>query len=93
MQVLLLRVRALAEERNMNMSQLQKRSGLTMPTIRRYWYNTKDGKSEGASMEEVNIAVLEAIARVLGVRAMDLFEIVEEGAASEGNSRRTALAA
>ncbi len=69
------------------MSQLHKRSGVTLPTIRRYWYNTGDGKTESDKpLQEVNIGALEAIARVLGV---DVSELIESTRDSDrpGNSR------
>lgn len=68
-----LRVRAIAEQQGLNMSQLQRKSGVTMPSVRRYWYNTKDGKSEGQPLREVDLTVLAAIAAALGVKARDLF--------------------
>lgn len=68
-----LKVREIAEAQGLNMSQLQRKSGVTMPSVRRYWYNTKDGKSEGEALSEVNLSVLGAIASVLGVKTRDLF--------------------
>lgn len=68
-----LKVRDIAEELGLNMSQLQRKSGVTMPSVRRYWYNTKDGKSEGQPLREVDLSVLSAIAAVLGVKTRDLF--------------------
>ena len=67
-----LKVKELAEARGYNMSRLQRESGVTMPSVRRYWYNTRDGKNEGEPMKEVYLAVLAAIARVLGVKSRDL---------------------
>ena len=84
-----LRVRELAEARNMNMSQLQKVSGITMPTVRRYWYNTGDGRANSDKpLQEINIHSLVAIARVLGVRPVDLIDDSEDAL---GNSLLTAL--
>jgi transcriptional regulator with XRE-family HTH domain len=68
-----LKVRELAESQGMNMSQLQRKSGVTMPSVRRYWYNTKDGKVEGQGLREVDLSVLAAIAAALGVKSRDLF--------------------
>jgi hypothetical protein len=77
----------------MNMSQLQKVSGITMPTVRRYWYNTGDGRSESDKpLQEVNFNALEAIARVLGVRPVELLDDGGEGGSS-GNSVPVLLAA
>ena len=78
------------------MSQLQRHSGVTMPSVRRYWYNTRDGKAEGDPLLEVNLAVLDAIARALGVESRDLLEPREStrrDMEKEGNSRPAALAA
>jgi hypothetical protein len=68
-----LKVREVAEAQGLNMSQLQRKSGVTMPSVRRYWYNTKDGKVEGQSIREVDLTVLAAIAAALGVKSRDLF--------------------
>ncbi len=67
-----LRVRELAEARDLNISQLQRKADITMGTARRYWYSTRDGKAEGASLEELNLPVMRSIARVLGVKVRDL---------------------
>jgi transcriptional regulator with XRE-family HTH domain len=68
-----LRVRELAEQRGLNMSQLQRKSGVTMPSVRRYWYNTRDGKAVGEPLREVDLGVLHALAETLGVTTRDLF--------------------
>lgn len=67
-----LRIRELAEAQNLNISQLQRKADITMGTARRYWYNTKDGKEQGLPLEELNVPVLKAIARVLNVKVRDL---------------------
>ena len=67
-----LRVQEVATERGMNMSQLQKKAAVTMPSIRRYWYNTRDGKTTGQPLTEVDLKVLAAIAQALGVKSRDL---------------------
>lgn len=89
-----LRVRELAEAKNLNMSQLQRLSGTTLPTVRRYWYNTGDGKADSDKpLQEVNLGALEAIARVLGVGVRDLIENGGESTEAPGNSLLTALVA
>lgn len=90
-----LRVRELAEAKGLNMSQLQRRSGVTMPSVRRYWYNTKDGKADGEPLVEINLSVLDAIALALGVELHNLIEPRDpvNTAESEGNSQPAALAA
>ncbi len=72
-----LRLRELAEERGLNMSQVQRRSGLTMGAVRRYWYNTTDGKAEGPRLALISLDAIEKIAGVLGVQPGDL--IVPDG--------------
>lgn len=69
-----LRVQDVARERGLNLSQLQKQAGVTMPSVRRYWYNTGNGKTTGEPLREVDLSVLAAIARALGVEARDLIE-------------------
>lgn len=69
-----LKVRQFAEARRLNMSQLQKQSGVTMPSVRRYWYGTKDGKSTGEPLKVVDLSVLAAIAKALEVKTPDLIE-------------------
>lgn len=67
-----LRVREVAEAQGKNMSQLQRESGVTMPSVRRYWYNTRDGKAEGQQIREIDLVVLESIAKALGVKTAEL---------------------
>jgi len=68
-----LRVREIAEARGLNMARLQIRAGVGMPSVRRYWYGTRDGSAAGEPLKEVDLAVLQAIAQALGVEARDLF--------------------
>ena len=67
-------VRTLAEAKGWNLSQLQKESRVTMPTVRRYWYGTKDGKSVGEPLKLVDLTVLASMAHALGVQTADLIE-------------------
>jgi len=69
-----LKVRALAEAKGWNISQLQKESRVTMPSVRRYWYGTKDGKAVGEPLRVVDLIVLASIARALGVRTAELID-------------------
>ena len=69
-----LRVRSLAEARGMNMSQLQREARLTMNMVRRYWYNTADGKEQGEPLKEVSLPALDALAAVFDVQPGDLFD-------------------
>lgn len=59
-----LRVRELAIERGLNMSQLQIAAGVSMGLVRRYWHG---------DVERVELRALTKIARALGVNASDLF--------------------
>ena len=63
-----LRVRQIAEGQGLNMSQLQRQSGLTMGVIRRYWYNTVNGLADGEPLQMVSLDHLNRIADVLQVR-------------------------
>ncbi len=67
-----LRLRELAEERGLNMSQVQRRSGLTMGAVRRYWYNTQDGKIDGPPLALVSLDALEKLASLLHVHPGEL---------------------
>lgn len=77
-----LKVRQIAESQGMNMSQLQKQARVGMPSVRRYWYNTRDGSADGRPLKEIDLAVLTAIAQALGVGVNALFEDEETGADS-----------
>jgi hypothetical protein len=67
-----LRIKELADDQGLNISQLQRRANITYSTARRYYYNTRDGKTQGEPLEELNLPVLIAIAEVLGVKVRDL---------------------
>ncbi len=68
-----LRVQELAEAQHMNKSMLQRRSGVTMPTLRAYWDN---------DVQSVHFASLERIADALGVDPLELL-VVEKGPQKE----------
>jgi transcriptional regulator with XRE-family HTH domain len=74
-----LRVKELAEQQGLNISQLQLKTGVAMGTMRRYWYSTKDGSAHGPAIELVDLTTLAAIARAIGVRATDLINEDELG--------------
>lgn len=67
--VLRLRVKEIAEARGLNRSQLQLKSGVTLPLLNRYWSN---------NTTEVKLDALEKIARALQVSVGDLFEESQE---------------
>lgn len=69
-----LRIRELAEQQGLNMSQLQRQTGLTMTMIRRYWYNTADGKEQGPTLAEVRLNALDILADMFKLSPGDLFE-------------------
>ena len=58
-----LRLRELAEARGLNMSQVQRQTGLTMGQVRRYWYN---------DTSLVALDALSALARLLNVTPGEL---------------------
>lgn len=64
-----LRVKELAESQGMGKSLLQRRSGVTMPTLRLYWDNKQ---------QSVHLVSLERIARALGVGPLDLLVVQKE---------------
>lgn len=75
------RVRELATARGWNLSALQRESRLTMNLVRRYWYNTADGKDGGKPLELVSLNVLDTLAALFDVKPGDL--IVPESPINE----------
>jgi hypothetical protein len=67
-----LAVRACAEQRGHTMSSLARAAQLNIALIRRYWYETADGKTDGPPLKEIKIEAIDAIARALGVSPRDL---------------------
>jgi len=63
-----LRIKEIAERQGMNRSQLQIKSGVTLPLLNRYWHN---------NTTEIKLDALHKIAKALGVKAGDL--LVENG--------------
>jgi DNA-binding Xre family transcriptional regulator len=61
-----LRIKELAQEKKMTKSLLQRRSGVTMPTVVRYWEN---------DIQSVHLVSLEQIARALGVDPRELLVV------------------
>jgi len=64
-----LQVKEVAERRGINQSQLQIKSGVTLPLLSRYWKNRTDS---------VNLEAIEKIAKALGVKPGDLIVSDEE---------------
>jgi len=64
-----LRLQELAQARGLNLSQVQRRSGLTLAMVRRYWRN---------ETSEVSLKALDALSALLQVAPGDLFTKVEE---------------
>ena len=77
--MLRLRIKEIAEKQELNRSQLQLRSGVTLPLLNRYWSN---------NTTEVKLDALEKIAKALGVKVADLFEEVED---EESGSQQKSL--
>jgi DNA-binding Xre family transcriptional regulator len=67
-----LRINEVAQERGINQSQLQIKSGVTLPLLSRYWRNRTDS---------VNLDAIEKIARALGVKPGELIVPDEEAKA------------
>ncbi|GCE18980.1 helix-turn-helix domain-containing protein [Dictyobacter kobayashii] len=59
-----LRIKELAEAQGLNKSQLQLKSGVTLPLLTRYWNN---------NTTEVKLDALQKIANALGVKTGELF--------------------
>jgi len=70
--MLRLRVKEIAEKQGLNKSQLQIKSGVTLPLLTRYWNN---------NTTEIKLDALKKIARALGLKPGDL--IVDEEEAKE----------
>lgn len=62
-----LRIREIAQRKGVSMSQLQRQTGLTMSLVRRYWYNTQDGRKRGKPLTFVSFEPLAVLARFLEV--------------------------
>ena len=60
-----LKVQEIAEAHGISKSLLQRKSGVTMPTLRAYWNN---------DVQSVHLVSLERIAHALGVKAVELIE-------------------
>ena len=73
--MLRLRIKEVAEAQGLNRSQLQLKSGVTLPLLNRYWSN---------NTTEVKLDALYKIANALGVRAGDL--IVGEEETAQGSA-------
>ena len=69
-----LKLRQIAEAQGLNISQLQRRSGLDMGMVRRYWYN--EGRK--GQLTEVSLPALYKLAQVLGVEPGDLITSGDE---------------
>jgi transcriptional regulator with XRE-family HTH domain len=69
-----LRLKELAEARGLNISQLQRQSGLDMGMVRRYWYN----EGTKGPLHEVNLIALAKLAAVLNVHPGELLAPVQE---------------
>ncbi|KPV53877.1 hypothetical protein SE17_07060 [Kouleothrix aurantiaca] len=75
-----LRLRELAQSRGLNMSQVQRKTGLTIGMVRRYWYN---------QTTQVDLLALDALARLLEIEPGAFFSDEpdeEHGREADGNS-------
>ena len=69
-----LNVQAIAKAQSLNLSQLQIKAGVSMGTVRRYWYGTKNGKEVGEKLTEIDLAILDKFAQALNVPTTRLIE-------------------
>ena len=58
-----IRLKELAQDRGLNLSQVQRRTGLTLTMVRRYWYN---------ETSEVSLQALGTLSELLQVAPGDL---------------------
>jgi hypothetical protein len=66
-------IKEIAQQQGVSISELQRKADIMMATCRRYWYNTRSGKTKGEPMDRWHVPTMMAIGRVLGVRFTDLF--------------------
>lgn len=68
-----LRIKEVAEAQGMSLAAVQREAKLPISTTRRYWYNSRSGlERDSGTLREINLSVLTAIARLLGVQPGDL---------------------
>ncbi len=67
-----LRIREAAEAKEIKVTPLSYESKVSLTTMRRYWFGTKNGKIAGERLEAIDLVVLERIANALGVKPLDL---------------------
>lgn len=72
-----LRVKELAEARELNISSLQREAKIPMSTARRLWYSTSDGSEKGPPLKLVSLEVIDQLSAYFGVAPGELFERVE----------------
>jgi DNA-binding Xre family transcriptional regulator len=70
-----LRVKEVAEEQGLNLSQLQREAKLPMSTARRLWYSSSNGKQGGPPLKLINLEAVERLAKLLDVRPGDLIKL------------------
>jgi DNA-binding Xre family transcriptional regulator len=73
-----LRVKEVAQQQGLRLSQIQREARLSITTARRYWYNSRSGLARDAgTLSEINLATLGAIAVLLKVKPGELLEACE----------------
>lgn len=87
-----LRVRELAQAQGFTLTRLHAAVNarmlnvaepISIPTIRRYWFSTKEGKENGTPLVLADLTLLGTVARVLGVPMGELFNEDELGQINE----------
>jgi len=64
--MIVIRLKDLSEAKGLNMSQVQRQTGLTMGLVRRYWHN---------ETVEVKLSALETLCKLLDCQPGDLIQL------------------
>jgi hypothetical protein len=67
-----LRVKEFADARKLTISKLGRDADISLPSARRYYYGTGDGRADGPPLQSIDLPTLEKIANALGVNTLDL---------------------
>jgi len=71
-------VRDVAERKGLNLATFQREAKLGVSTARRFWYSTADGSPSGKKpLTQIDLRVLELVARFLDVKPGELLVMVE----------------
>ena len=75
-------IRKVIDRRGMKLSinQFMLRSGVSLNTARRYWYNAQSGVDGGAPLQMIHFPTIQRVADALGVDWRDLLEDSDDNA-------------